>query len=570
MAWYTGFHMADAEPTLRLIDAAYKVADEAEHLEKFYDEIESYLFRGLKKNKLKHDGPAPIEEQTGIERHTHRISRLVARSIEEADHIVQTNHAVLILSERSRLVTGNEAARSLLACRFPCAFEDLPFDHEAVANIREVAQNAFLKDQVCLISVETEQVHPCLALIQRPAQENGSIRISISYIEWSKELLEQIGTALQLSNSEIEILEGYLYKRSQKEIAQQRERSLETVKVQSKSILRKARASKMSEVVQLAAGIAYLYRLDPVERMGPSADEWITPKTGLRYCRRKDGSKFGWYKIGSGQIPILFVHGLVQGPFFSGNFARKMSDAGFHLLCPSRPGFGYSDPSLSRESYTTTVVEDALTLLESEKIESCVVMNQQGGTNHSFRIANALGSRCLGLYLVDSGVPTSPEDLEHIERNSRILAGAAMRAPSLLKMVTGIGRRVYRKRGARALLELPFGNCPYDLATLDNADMFRLQAFGVFHVTQQSSEIWVREGMPMMNDWSDEFQAYNGRQYWLQGALSTIMEIGVIQRYLKRCASPNIEMNVLPDAGNTLYYTHEDEIIEGMKKIHAA
>ena len=257
-------------------------------------------------------------------------------------------------------------------------------------------------------------------------------------------------------------------------------------------------------------------------------------------------------------------------PFFSDNFARKVSDAGFRLLCPSRPGFGYSDPSPSRESYTQTAVEDALTLLDAEKIEACVVMNQQGGTNHAFRIANALGQRCSGLYLVDSGVPTTPENLAHIERNSRILAGAAMRAPSLLKMVTRIGKRVYRKRGARALLELPLSNCPHDLTTLDNADMFRLQAFGVFHVAQQSSEIWVREGMPMMNDWSGEFHAYKGRQYWLQGALATIMKIGVIQRYLKRYASANIELNILPDAGNTLYYTHEDDIIQGMKKIYAA
>ena len=562
--------MTGASSILRLIDAAYQVGDTTDQFPLFLDEVETYLFEDVSAVQIIRQNLVNDQSLSMVARHTDRIMQMIARSLEDQKTITQSNHAVLLMSTRGFELTGNIAAQKLLSCSFPIRLDDLPIDGDTLQKIKSAVVSGSQADKICLAMIGDVEISPCLALIQRPPDHEGTIRIAISYIEWSTALLARIAKALELTESEAEVLEGHLSKLTQKDIAIQRNRSLETVKAQSKSILRKAGASKMSEVVQLSAGIAYLYRLSEDMDDFSTVTEWVTPKSGLHISSRPDGTRFSWYEVGTGSRPILFVHGLFQGPFFTEALIQQLSKADFHLLCPSRPGFGYSDPSPSRSKYSQTIVDDVKTLLDAKGINRCLVINHQGGTNHAFRIANALGPHAIGLFLIDSGVPHTEADLELIERNSRILAAAAMRTPSLLKMICRIGKNVYKKRGVRAFLERTLGSSPHDLTTLEDPELFRLQAFGAFHVAQQSSEIWVREGETMMRDWNDDFHAFKGRQYWLQGKLATVCDVRVIERYLKRHATPDIELKILSDAGNTLLYTHPKDIVEGIKKFHTA
>ena len=562
--------MSASGDLLRIIDAAYEVADEASRFATLVDALESHLFGANANQEVTELTTAYLENESLIEKHTTRIVGMISRSIQERGETAQPNHAVLTMSARTFSVTGNSAAQKLFECEFPNNLEALPLDHDTVSSIKAMASAQSSSDHIYLVSVGHSDAKPCLALVQRPLEKNEQIRISISFIDWSQELLAQIGRALNLTDSETEILHGYLQKRSQKEIAELRKRSLETVKVQSKSILRKAGATKMSEVVQLSAGIAYLYRLHPKAGPAQESGKWETPKQNLHFCDRPDGSQFAWYKIGHGRKPVLFIHGVFQGPFFTRKFVNELSEADLYLLCPSRPGFGYSHPCSSRKSYTVTVVHDAITLLNEMDIPECLVMSYQGGSIHAFSIANELGVRAKGLFLVDGAVPLTQSDLASIEKNPKVFAAAASRTPYLLKMLMKIGKSVYMRRGVGAFLQSMFKTSPHDLSTLNDPEMFRVQAEGVFHVAEQGSEIWVREGRALMQDWADLFEAYTGPRYWLSSALGKVMDVELTQTYLNTRTSTENKIRVVSNAGDTLLHTHPKEITETMQKIYTS
>ena len=74
------------------------------------------------------------------------------------------------------------------------------------------------QDRIILASIETVQVRACLALIQRPKDNEDMLQVSLSYIDWSAGLMVRLGEAFGLTASETKILEGYLGNLSQKDI----------------------------------------------------------------------------------------------------------------------------------------------------------------------------------------------------------------------------------------------------------------------------------------------------------------------------------------------------------------
>jgi len=562
--------MTSTDRLLGLINAAYDVADGSDRFDRFLGEAERYLFNGEVNGQIAPDVRHVPGSDPLLDSHADRILQTVSRAFAQVGKSDERNHAVLVVNSGGTRVTGNRAAEELMDVLFPCALKDLPLDHSTRLAIQRSTAPGKVdgkSEEILLTTIETPQPKSCLALVRHQVRQGDAIEISISYIDWSPQLISQLGGAFGLTETETEILEGYLRKQSQKEIAERRDRSLQTVKVQSKTILRKTGCSRMSDVVQLSAGIAYLLRQMPNDDVEPSKNDWVTPKQNMNILRRPDGRKLAWYRIGSGAQPALFVHGLVQGPFFTAALIAEISQAGFYLICPSRPGFGYSDPSSSRASYNQDVVDDARNLLNHLGVASCVVLGHQGGTSHAFRTANALGDNCKSLLIVDGGVPLNEaEDFASIDPNSRLLAAAARRSPSMLKMITRVSKAVYRKRGVSPFLKKTYGASGPDLAALKDPELLSVLSAGVYHVAEQSSEIWVRDGDAAMQDWSADFTCGCPRQFWIQARQAKTLDVEVVERRLK--SLPCASLTIVPDAGNTLLYTHPHVVAKALIDIH--
>jgi len=520
-----------------LIDSAYDVAEETAAFDRFLIEAKSYLFGGSGAAKVQDHVGQSVHDDPELDRHTDRVQRLIQRSLIANSGNQNRFHAVLEMSASTELVQGNEAAERLMGKVFPIHLDDLPVDREAAVFIRKFRSTSAKNlsgDQVFLATVETPQARSCMALIQRPEDVAGNIRLSISYIDWSTRLVNRIGEAFGLSEREASVLSGYLHRHSQNEIATIQGRGLETIKSQSKSILRKTGCGRMSDVVQMAASIAYLLRDIPDNLESQSQLAWHTPDEDMHTLQLVNQRSLAWYRIGGGTRPILFIHGLVQGPFFTKEFISELTKHDAYLVCPSRPGFGHTSPSLSRENYNATTVSDACDLLRYLKIEKCPLIVHQGGSSHGFRIANELGLACAGVLVVDGGVPR-------------------------------LGLASYKLRGVEVFLRELYSASQTDIAALETNEIQSIAARGIFHVTEQSSEIWVRDGNAAMEDWEKDLHLYKGKQTWILGDDARVLSTDWIIQNLK--ALEIAEIIVLENAGNTLLHTHSEKVLEALVRI---
>ncbi|MCH2457023.1 MAG: alpha/beta hydrolase [Henriciella sp.] len=546
-----------------MLGAAYEVPASTNQFDGFLDAAMAYFFDGDETGAIAPDVPRYSDIDDGLDAHANRIATLVSAAAVREGAASDTFHAILEISSGSEQVVGNKAAAQLMAREFPCTLVELPLDRSALHDIRRFMRPEPRKaqDRIILTSVETGlELRACLALIQRPNDHEGRVVVSLSYIDWSETLIERLRDAFGLTASESEVLEGYLANLKPKDIAARRMRALETVKVQSKSILRKTGCSRISDVVQLCASIAFLLRQLPQANRVRPAEAWVTPRDGLHTLNVAEGRQLAWYRVGAGRRPVLFVHGYLQGPFFTEDFERWLTDADISLIAPSRPGFGYTCPSQSRKGFEKTVVEDALALVDSLSLDSVGLCIHQGGASHGFRIARALGDRAKRLLLIGGGIPIDEDrHLSHMDRQTRFAAIASRHAPSVMRMVMSVGLPVYRMRGPRAFLMTQFANAPTDLATLSDPRLFEVQALGLYHAVEQGGEAWVRDGASAMADWSDDLDSVSVPQVWLNAGDDPVISAEQVTQHLEE--RPNTVSRILAGYGTNILHTAADEIL---------
>ncbi len=558
---------------VELLEAAYDVSADPERFDDLVSIAKSYFF-GDQSATIRTDLPRNEPARDSLESRMAYLAQLLEEQLANpVARSAETFHARLSVSARSLLVTGNQAAAELVGKVFPCQLSDLPFDRQTIRQIELGLRSKVLRtsaqssptdhdqDRIFLTMIEEPEPRSCLALIERPKEEDGNVEIAISYIYWSHELLERLKEAFQLTSAQASVLHGFLNNKTQKTIAEERDVSVETVRDHSRAILQKTNCSRMSDVVHISASIAYMLRHYQRADDAPSLSEWRTPEDNLQLLSRTQGRSMAWYEYGSGSRPILFVHGYIQGPYFSQRFLNRLQEIDCRILAPSRPGYGYSSPSSSRANFDATVVDDALALVEAKELDRPLVVAHQGGTSHAIRIANAMAVPPRSLLMIDGGIPIDEKRyLEHMNDFARIGAVACRHAPSVMALLMNLGLPIQKMRGVEKFLREYHKGSPLDLKSIENPEIMRLNAYGVFHSMEQGTEAWVRDGASAMAEWSDDFSKLNVPQYWLHPKHCPVMGAHFVEEYLEKRSLPLPQ--IVPDAAFNILYCKPDLIID--------
>ena len=273
-----------------------------------------------------------------------------------------------------------------------------------------------------------------------------------------------------------------------------------------------------------------------------------------------DGREMAWYDYGNGKNTVLFIHGYLYGPFMARRFLLALQKAGLRLVAPSRPGYGYSSPSRSRKRFNETVVSDTIALVEHLGVSNLVIAGHQGGASHAFRIAKALAGKVSSIVLISAGIPIDEKKhLPEMEVFSRIGGAASKHAPSVMKMMVRIGKEIYRQKGSAAFLQEFYAPGTEDHNTLDDPDAHAVLTQGIYHISQQDQENWVRDGQSAMEDWQADFDAVSCPQLWLQGAQCPVLAANFVEEYLREHGNHRVE--TIEGSGITLLYREPEKIV---------
>lgn len=560
----------DAPPYIDVLETAYDVSAEPERFDDLFSIAKTYFFADENSARIRDSLPRDVEPIDSLDRRMRYLSDLLEDQLGNKNQPrADTFHAHITISPQSFMVKGNQAASKLVGREFPCRLDQLPFDHRTQkmieANLRPGSQETEAKDRVFLALVGDAVPRSCLALVERPLSSNADLHIAISYIHWSAELLEHLSEAFGLTNAQSKILDSFLNNQSQKDIAAAKGISVETVKDHSRAILQKTNCTRMTDVIQLSASIAYLLRHYEAPQDVQSLTEWKTPEENLRILERPDGRSLAWYEYGSGPKTVLFVHGYIQGPFFDEAFLTGIEQMGVRLICPSRPGYGYSSASKSRHDFDEMTVADTAALVESLGLKKFSIISHQGGASHAFRIANAMADKVDLMLQVDGGIPIDEKRyLKHMHDFARMGAVACKHAPSIMTMLMNLGMPIYKKRGIEKFLQEYHKSSPIDLKSINDPKIMRLNAYGCFHSMEQGVDVWVRDGASAMANWDSDFDALQAPQHWLHPRECPVMGVQFVEEYIAR--KLNQEIEIVDDVAFNILYQRPDIVLNFIKR----
>ena len=406
-----------------------------------------------------------------------------------------------------------------------------------------------------------------LAFIGFLSPEKASI--SISAVDWNDKLVTRISEAFGLTLREREVFSHFVIGRSQEQVARASNRSVETVRSQAKSILRKTGCLKMSEVIQIAAGLAYITTDEPqTDDLEIATLDWETPTAGMSTLNRPNGRQLAVYTRGDGNTRVLFLHGFLQGPFFTQAFIDALSANDLCLICPSRPGFGYTSASINRNQYEETVLEDSIALLDHIDLRTTILVSHQLSSNHAFRLIQKYPDRFDAMLMVSAGPPIVDEYWRYMDRMTRVGAAAARHAPSVLKMINEIGIQTHRRKGGPlGFLRSRYRDSKLDLSTLNEPELANVQVQGVYHYIEQGAETIVREAASAMRDWSALLDVDHTRVKWMHGAQCSALSASIVRELIERRS--NAEFEVISNAGTTLIHQRPELIASAIRELCA-
>jgi pimeloyl-ACP methyl ester carboxylesterase/DNA-binding CsgD family transcriptional regulator len=547
-------------PYIGLLGLAYQVPLDNSAFEHFLDAAHDFFAVNLKTGDVNPSILGNDAAQSELDTHTDRLSEIfdMAIALEKSQSARDDPyHAALQVQPGKPLVDGNDAACVLLGCDLPAPLEDLPLDPDTCRLIRKTLNTPGEQDRIFLGSIGEDADSTCLGLIHRPADPEAALRISLSFVHWSESLLDRLGTALGLTDSETQVLAGYLSNKTPKQIAADRERSVETIKAQSKSILRKTGCARIADLVQLSAGIAFMLHQLPGSPSDNLLASWTTPREHLHTLQR-GGRTVAYYRHGTGRRTLVFLHALIQGPFFQPQFLDHLEQNDFTLLAPSRPAYGYTSPPETEAAFEETSLRDALAVIDQHTSGEVHIIAQQLGTSHGARLANALGPRARSLILVNGGIPLSKEHYAGMDRRVRFAAMSARHAPSVLKLSNALGLRSFRRRGARHFLIDRYNQSDTDMQALSRPGVLETHALGIFHACEQGGAPFYLDELSKHSDWAADLNAVSCPQYWLQPEKCRIVQPDDVRAVTERLQ--DARFTIEPDAGSIMLHERPERV----------
>ena len=538
---------------LSLLDKAYDTAENPHGFDDLMTEADLFFFPRSAVEGLASDILQAKAADNRLNAHISRVQNLIDRSegnVLGGPRISPGSQlASMVVSEDGARITGNTAAEGLLYCKFPTSLKEL-----GLASVAEKSINQCLEDlrdghfEGSIVIPVQHAAHDkpflakCTKLQSREA--DGSVKrglsIIVNHVEWQDGTMDFTAETFGLTPAEVALLRALLSGKSYPEAAEAMSKSPETLKAQGKAILRKTGVAQMSDFLNLM--LSYAFLAEPTKHIAEAGNKSYTIQGNHVLINASDGRKIQINRFGlKGGRPLLFFHGLYQGPYLTDELNKAFQAKKFEIFAPSRPGFNRTDPPKNWEDFNATVTEDIVTVCDHFGLDHLDFIVHHAGISFACRAGKALGSKVGSAVMIGAGVPIKDYMLKTMHTEARV-AGAAVRyAPKLLDMILRVGIAKWRRQGAHAYLTNLFKESSPDRETLNDPRRGPTMERGILHMISQGSQTIIRDGMSAMSDWEEEYATLPTKQLWLHGAHDPVMNHQFVTEFLhKQGKSPPV------------------------------
>ena len=293
---------AEPESRAEIVDRLYEVALDPIRLEDLLEVWEQRI-SGLRVGPTEQAVPLDDPE---IDAHVSRARVFLDRyeaTREAAGYRLRLDEipraAAFVSDGGARLTACNRAAARVFGLSEGGPLTDLPFDAEDLALlqgvIRKVASGR--AEQVATLRIRSEVTGGPVILRVSALEEKGLALVLSTELFWPEDFGQTVQEAFGLTAAEVEIVRGITLGLPLREIADQRGRSIETVRTQARSILAKTETHSQSELVRVVLGLMDV-ALIPGGGAEPMTTAGTLPPLAFQQTRGPQGRRLDFIEFG--------------------------------------------------------------------------------------------------------------------------------------------------------------------------------------------------------------------------------------------------------------------------------
>ncbi|WP_417620482.1 alpha/beta fold hydrolase [Parasphingorhabdus sp.] len=434
---------------------------------------------------------------------------------------------------------------------------------QALRKTHEYRQGQFVT--LITLPADEERRKPTLYLTVSAANELAGRRKVLMLrslaIPWSQKLGEEVMEIFQLTPAETELSELLVQGNSLGQIAKVKNRSVETVRVQLKSVFRKTYSKTQADLVRTILMFSVVIAQSDVKQGKQD------PQQSIDHITLPDGREMSIRYFGDENgAPILFLHGMMDafgGPI---QMAKALEASGLKFVCPARAGFGNSSPvHSSGEKAKRQITDDLVYVTDRLDLQRFTILGHLSGGAYAFPLASAVGDRASAIINVSGAVPIrSVKQIQAMSLRQKVVALTAKFRPELLPPLLRLGISQIDSNQYYRFLNALFRRGSADRKLIERQDLYDILARQYRWSVLKGYEGFRLDASIVTTNWFRDVGPWKCRTILMHGEHDPTVKHDSASEFAANLSGATFES--FPDGGQLLLYQYPDRVISTITK----
>jgi len=378
-------------------------------------------------------------------------------------------------------------------------------------------------------------------------------------VSWNETLSNLLVRAFSLTSTETGVVRELVGGLSLGKIAKEQNKSVHTVRTQLKSALHKIGATTQADLVRIVSALA---RYDITKDKISDLHEYPPAQGEARIVHLKDGRKMVVHEIGDPDgIPVVFIHGMLDGVAFNKSVAAKISSANIRMISPVRSCFGESDPLPDGADCVQTFIDDLVQVLDAFGIDKFHLLGHMGGALYTFAAAAAMPDRVHAVVNASGGVPiVDARQFDMMSPRQKLIAVTARYTPRLLPTILRAGIYLMDSGGSDKFMQALYQENTHDRLFTKNPEIRAAVFEGYRFAVAQGHRAFELDAQLVTRNWSSFVDKTKVPVYLHHGVHDPVVHISSVRKFAARYS--NITLFEQDDTGQTLFFEYPERVID--------
>lgn len=566
----------DPRQKAEIIDHIYDVALDPARYEQLLDVWEKRI-GPLRDKSAKADSLDTLAVDPDIVQHASRASEFLSRLREPDEpswHIKLATEvaAAFCCNSSGRILEANHAAESLFGISVGNDVHALKLSFDETSQLTEAISLACGKSgRSTLLRFSAGDTDR--AVVFHVAQVHDASGQALAFVRtselgWPESLTPLMKEAFRLTDAEVEIIRGLVEGKSIKAICAERQRSMETVRTQIRSVLAKTETRSQTELIRITLSL-----MDVVGQSVAATDTRVAPGRKLlpipfQTMMQPGNRRYDWIEFGrpNGRSCLFLPidYGLIRWPASAEKEAIRRN---IRVIAPVRAGFGHSGQLPPRVNYASETGADLARLLDHLGIKKAAVVALGADVRFAMRLAIARPDLVTGILACAGTLPiSSPAQYDRMGKWHKFILANARYAPLILPFLVRAGFSLARRIGKEQFLNSVNAGSPSDIRTFAEPEVREAMLLGSeialsdWHIAYDA---FSRECVDSETDWSDTVRNCPVPVRMLQGGQDPQSPKATIEELIP--LYPNLDVTIIDDAGQLLFFQEWPRVLKELE-----